>query len=69
MAKYKQVLEGNEKVVMIHVSRDQSNDAAEAWAAKEGFPWLTVLPEDVGKSGLMEYSPGNFVPERVAYGL
>lgn len=62
MDKYKKVLEGNQKVAMIQVSRDQDNDSAEAWAAKEGFPWLTVLPDDVERSGLLDYRPGNFVP-------
>lgn len=47
---------------MIHVSRDRNDDAAEQWAADEGFPWLTVLPEDVERSDLLDYRTGNSVP-------
>ena len=63
MEKYNKTVEGNEKVEMIHVSLDQSEDAAEKWAAKEGFPWYTVLPGDVKRSGLREYKETRFVPE------
>ena len=47
---------------MIHVSRDREDDAAQNWAANEGFPWLTVLPRNVKRSGLMDYRQGNAVP-------
>jgi len=61
--KYKKTVEGNPKVEMIHVSLDQSESAAEDWAVKEKFPWYTVVPDDVEKSGLREYKSTNFVPE------
>ncbi len=48
---------------MIHVSLDQSESAAEDWAVKEQFPWYTVVPDDVQRSGLREYKTTNFVPE------
>jgi hypothetical protein len=60
--KYKQSVADNSKVAMIHVSRDRDDESAEKWAAQEGFPWLTVLPDDVDRSGLMEYRKGNAVP-------
>lgn len=48
---------------MIHVSLDSSEKAAEGWAAKEGFPWYTVAPSDVKKSGLYEFKVTKYVPE------
>lgn len=47
---------------MIHVSRDRDEDAAEEWAASNGFPWLTVLPGDVERSDLLDYRSANSVP-------
>ena len=60
--KYNSVLADTQKVVFIHVSLDRSEDLAEAWAAKESFPWLHILPDDVGKSGLKEYHTTGAVP-------
>jgi len=48
---------------MIHVSLDSDKDAAQGWAAKESFPWLTVLPGKVKKSGLRDYKTTKAVPE------
>ena len=62
MGKYNDKIAGNEKVEMIHISRDRDEDAAEAWAAKEKFPWLTVLPDDAGDTGLNDYRTANYVP-------
>lgn len=47
---------------MIHVSRDRDDKSAEKWAADEGFPWMTILPDDAERSGLMEYRTRNAVP-------
>lgn len=47
---------------MIHISQDQNEGAAEAWAEAEGFPWLTILPGDVERSDLMEYRTRAVVP-------
>ena len=33
-------------MALIQISGDNSEDDAEEWAAKENFPWLTVLPGD-----------------------
>lgn len=52
----------NPKVTLIHVSQDSSEGAAEKWAAKESFPWLTVLPGDVKRSGFEEYHTRKVVP-------
>ena len=47
---------------MIHVSLDSSEDSAETWAADAGFPWLTVLPDDVERSDLKTYHTSGSVP-------
>lgn len=47
---------------MIHVSRDRDEGAAESWATAEGFPWLTVLPDDVDRSDLLVYHTRPVVP-------
>ena len=47
---------------MIHVSLDSSEDSAETWAAADGFPWLTVLPDDVERSDLKTYHTSGSVP-------
>ena len=62
MEKFNDSVAKNKKVEMIHVSRDRDDDAAQDWAAAEKFPWLTVLPKNVERSGLMEYRQGNAVP-------
>lgn len=59
---YNKVLADNNKVTMVHVSLDRSDDLAEKWAAKEGFPWLTILPDDVKGCGLSEYHTTGSVP-------
>ena len=62
MEKYNSVLGDTNKVTMIHVSLDRSEDLAEKWAAKEGFPWLHILPDDVEKSGLKVFHTTGAVP-------
>jgi hypothetical protein len=61
--KYNKTIAGNSKVAMIHVSLEREEGLAEVWAAKEGFPWMTILPGDVKKSGMRDYKKTNFVPE------
>tara|TARA_R110002096_G_scaffold173997_13_gene349655 strand:+ start:919 stop:1194 length:276 start_codon:yes stop_codon:yes gene_type:complete len=60
--KYNSSVADNPKVAMIHISQDTSEDAAESWAVKEGFPWLTVLPGDVKRSDLSKYRTRPVVP-------
>ena len=62
MEKYKESIANNPKVEFIHVSVDQEDDAAEEWAAKEGFPWLSVLPKDVERSDLLQFQKVRSVP-------
>lgn len=62
MERYEQEIAEIPNVVMIHVSRDSSEDSAENWAASEGFPWLTVLPDDAERSGLLDYHTRKVVP-------
>lgn len=63
MAKYNKTIADNSKVAMVHVSLEREEGKAEVWAAKEGFPWLTILPGDVKGSGMRDYKETNFVPE------
>jgi len=63
--KFKESIADNPKVEFIHVSADSSEDDAREWAAKEGFPWLTVVPDDVKRSDLMEFKTKNVVPHYV----
>ncbi len=62
MEKYNKEIAGNPNVELIHVSRDQSEDAAEEWAEANQFPWLSVLPGDVERSKLLDYMSINAVP-------
>lgn len=49
---------------MIHVSLDSDKSSAQEWASQGAFPWLTVLPEKVEKSGLRkDYKTTSGVPE------
>lgn len=63
MEKYNEHIANTSNIEMIHVSLDSDEDAAESWAAKEGFPWLTVLPDKKERSGLDVYKTTNGVPE------
>ncbi len=54
---YKTEVADNPAVEMVHVSLDRDKNAAEAWAAKEGFPWPTVLMDKLKASGLEDYMP------------
>lgn len=60
--KYKKSIEKNDKVAFVHVSQDYESKDAEKWAAKEKFPWLTVLPENYQGSGLRGYYAEAIVP-------
>ena len=62
MEKYNKEIANNSKVELIHISLDQTEDAAENWAATNQFPWLTVLPGDVERSKLRDYMTSNGVP-------
>ncbi len=53
----------NPQFEMIHISMDEDTESATKWAAKESFPWLTVLPEDASEAGLMTLFPDEGVPE------
>ena len=57
MKQCKEDVADNPIVELIHVSLDQDEKAAEAWAAKESFPWPTVMMGKMKKSGLEAYSP------------
>lgn len=63
MEKYNDTIAGNAEIEMIHISLDSDEDSAEEWAAKEGFPWPTVMPDKVERSGLRTYKTTNGVPE------
>ncbi len=63
MEKYNDKIKDLGKVAFIHISLDNDEDAAEEWAAKEGFPWLTVPNDKMERSGLDAYKTTNGVPE------
>lgn len=65
MERYQAEIADNPKVEWIHVSRDQDDNAATVWAAQTNFPWLTVMPRDVDRSGLLEHRTANSVPHYV----
>lgn len=58
MKQYNEQVADNPTVEMIHVSLDNDEDAAEAWAAKEGFPWPTVMRGKVDRAGFDTYLEG-----------
>lgn len=64
MGTYNEKIATNPKVELIHVSADTDKKDAEEWAKKEKFPWPTVLPDDVKRSGLDKYA-GSGVPHYV----
>ena len=57
MKQYQAEIADNPSVEMIHVSLDRDKKAAETWAAKEGFPWPTVMMDNLKKSGFEDYMP------------
>ncbi len=57
MKQYNEEIATNPAVEMIHASLDRDKKAAESWAAKEGFPWPTVMMDKIKESGLEEYMP------------
>lgn len=61
--KYKKHIAGTSNIEMVHISLDNSEDAAETWAAKEKFPWPTILPDKVDRSKLRDYKTTTSVPE------
>lgn len=63
MEKYNKHIAEVPNVEFVHVSLDRDEDAAEEWAAKEQFPWLTIMPDKVDRSGLRDYKTTNAVPE------
>ena len=60
MKQYNEELADHPNVEMIHVSLDNDEKTAEAWAAKEGFPWPTVMRDKLEKSGFDTYMEGRF---------
>lgn len=54
MKTYKKEVASNEKVEMIHVSLDQSENAALSWASKESMPWPTVMKGDTDQNVLIK---------------
>lgn len=62
MESYTKEIAENPKVALIHISHDNDEDSAEDWAAKENFPWLTVLPGDRVADDLIELKVRNSVP-------
>ena len=57
MKQYQAEIANNPAVEMIHASLDQDKKAAETWAAKEGFPWPTVMMDKLKEGGFEDYMP------------
>jgi thiol-disulfide isomerase/thioredoxin len=53
---YKQTIQKNKKVELLHMSQDNDPAAALSWAVKEKFPWPTVLYHDQQTSKLTKYA-------------
>lgn len=62
MEKYNKHIGPNPLFEMIHISMDEEVKDATEWAAKESFPWLTVLPK-AEAAGVMSLYPEEGVPE------
>ncbi|MGJ8724136.1 MAG: TlpA family protein disulfide reductase [Roseibacillus sp.] len=62
MEKYNKLIGPNPLFEMVHISMDEDVKSATQWAAKESFPWLTILPE-AKPEGVMSYYPEEGVPE------
>ena len=54
MEQYNESISKIAGVKLIHVSFDRDEDSANDWAKQAGFPWLTILHEDVDRSALVE---------------
>lgn len=63
MEKYQKTIAKVPHIEFIHVSLDFENKDALKWAAADSLPWLTVLPDDLEKSGLLAYKENKLQPE------
>lgn len=64
MEKYNKSILKNPDVELIHISLDSDEEKAEEWAAKEGFPWPTILPDKVERTKLRDnFKTTSGVPE------
>jgi hypothetical protein len=62
---YETDVASNEKVELIHISRDDDEGAALDWARKEGFPWPTLSKQDASKEKILMQHYGGAVPTYV----
>lgn len=60
--KYKKNIADNPEVEFIHVSQDFEKAEAEKWAAAAQLPWLTVLPENYEKTGMLKFYTEAIMP-------
>lgn len=60
MEDYNKDVATNDKVEMVHISRDRDDKAALKWAQDSKLPWPTIMAGDA-KAPLMEHY-GNAVP-------
>ena len=58
MKQYNEELADHPSVEMIHVSLDDDEKAATDWAAKESFPWPTVMRSKIDRAGFDTYLEG-----------
>lgn len=65
MKSYNDDIASNEKVELIHISRDSDDKAAEGWAEENKFPWPTLMKDDAERSELLMSFYGGGVPTYV----
>ena len=65
MKSYNKEIASNDKVEMIHISRDNDEKAALAWAKKAKFPWPTLSKKDSSKEKFLMSHYGGGVPTYV----
>lgn len=60
METYNNKIADNKDVELVHLSLDQTEDAASAWGAKENMPWPTLMRDDIDNKVLRTpFFPGS----------
>ncbi len=65
MDSYERIIEGNPRVEWVHVSQDDSETAATAWARQNDFSWLTIFEKNTRRTSIMELKTKQSVPHYI----
>lgn len=65
MKSYNKDIASNDKVEMIHISRDTNEKEALKWAKKEKFPWPTISMKNSSREKFLMSYYGGGVPTYV----